>query len=161
MASLIKSLLGPSKEEQLIILQQEMKKVGTPVEKKLIEIEYNRLFYKVYPKFVTEQAYTEQMNILNQELKKLLKEQEQQSSSLFKGWEPVTDTTTTVLPRSKEEIIEQEKTTDAIYQLGGKKKSKKSKRTKSKRTKSKRTKSKRTKSKRTKSKRTKSKRTKK
>jgi hypothetical protein len=147
MASLIKSLLGPSKEEQLIILQQEMKKVGTPVEKKLIEIEYNILFYKVYPKFVTEQAYTEQMNILNQELKKLLKEQEQQSSSLFKGWEPVTDTdtTTTVLPRSIEEIKEQEKVTDAFYPLGGKKKSKKSKRTKSKRTKSKRTKSKRTK----------------
>jgi hypothetical protein len=142
-----------SKEEQvkqLNILHQEMKKVGTPVEKKLIEIEYYKLFYKVYPKFVTEQAYTQQMNILNEGLKKLLKEQEQQSSSLFKGWEQATDTTVRPPPRSLQEIEEQEKATDAIYPLGGKKKSKKSKRTKSKRTKSKRTKSKRTKSKRTK-----------
>ena len=140
--------LGPSKEEQ----QQELERlkqqlnVGTPIEKIQKEIEYNELFYKVYPKSITEQAYTEYMSRLNQELAAAIKEQG--TPSIYEGWEPPAATA---------------KTADREMNVlnGGKSKRTKSKRTKSKRTKSKRTNSKRTKSKSKKSKRTKSKRTKK
>jgi hypothetical protein len=82
-------LFGPSKEEQeqqLELLKQQMK-LGTPVQKKQKEIDYNKLFFKVYPAGITEQAYIEHMNKLNEELA-AIKEQEK-LPSLFTGWEPV------------------------------------------------------------------------
>jgi hypothetical protein len=134
--------LGPSKEEQqqeLERLKQEMA-VGTPVQKKQKEIEYNELFYKVYPKSITEQAYTEYMSRLNQELAAAIKEQG--TPSIYEGWEPAATAATAATADREMNVLN-----------GGKKKSKRTKSKKSKRTKSK--KSKRTKSK--KSKRTKSK----
>jgi hypothetical protein len=145
--------LGPSKEEQaqqLELLKQQMK-VGTPVQQKQKEIEYNKLFYKLYPGAITEQAYTEQMNKLNEELRQIEKKM---PSPLLEGWEPADNT---LEQKNNDEYYDQ------IYPLGGKKKTMKSKqmkRTKSKQImKSKQMKSKQMKSKQMK--RTKSKRMKK
>ena len=146
--------IGPSKEKQesqLQDIQRQMMAAETPVQKKQKEIEYNKLFYKVYPKSLTEEAYFEQLSRLNEELARAKKEQG--TPSIFQGWDQVAAAADTVTkkaspPRSQKEIKDQQKLTNEIFLLGG---NKKSKRTKSKRTKSK--KSKRTKSK--KSKRTK------
>ena len=145
MSSWFTGLWGPSKEEQekqLERLKQEIA-VGTPVQKKQKEIEYNELFYKVYPASITKEAYDENMSRLNKELAKL---KEQGTPAVLEGWDrPAVDATKGPRPRSQEEI------TDENFSLGGKNKLKKSKQTKLK--KSKQTKSK--KSKQTKSKKSK------
>ena len=130
-----KQLERLKQEKQLERLKQEIA-VGTPVQQKEKEIEYNKLFYKVYPAFITKEAYDENMSRLNKELAKL---KEQGTSAVLEGWDrPAVDATKG--PWSQD--------TDDIFSLGGKNKLKKSKQTKLKRTKSK--KSKQTKSKKSK-----------
>ena len=131
-----KQLERLKQEKQLERLKQEIT-VGTPVQQKEKEIEYNDLFYKVYPAFITKEEYDKNMSKLNKELKELAKLKEQGTSAVLEGWDrPAVDATKGPQPQSQE-------ITDDIFTLGGKNKLKKSKQTKLK--KSKQTKSKKSK----------------
>ena len=130
-----KQLERLKQEKQLERLKQEIT-VGTPVQQKEKEIEYNDLFYKVYPAFITKEEYDKNMSKLNKELKELAKLKEQGTSAVLEGWDrPAVDATKGPQPQSQD--------TDDIFTLGGKNKLKKSKQTKLK--KSKQTKSKKSK----------------
>jgi hypothetical protein len=118
-----KQLERLKQEKQLERLKQEI--VGTPVQQKEKEIEYNELFYKVYPAFITKKAYDENMSRLDKELAKL---KEQGTSAVLEGWDrPAVDATKGPQPQSQD--------TDDIFTLGGKNKLKKSKQTKLKKSK--------------------------
>ena len=133
--------------ENIQILKENFENEKNPIKKKQNEIKYTEFYCK------SGSLSDLQKKICEKELRRL---QEELRTMPIPEWEQAG-------PGQAGQADDDDDDDDGgLFSLfGGKKKSKKSKRTKSKRTKSKRTKSKRTKSKRTKSKRTKSKRTKK